>query len=161
MPTITGFFQDDEGHWVAELSCQHTQHVRHRPPWESRPWVQTAAGREAHLGVELPCLLCGMPTLPQDVTEYRRTATFSADTVPKALTRSHQLKRDVWGEIVVTSGSVAYVIETTPEKAFPLNERTCGVVEPEQPHHVVVQPGAQFYVRFLRRRSPPHGDSGL
>lgn len=55
---IIGFHQDDEGHWVAELACGHTQHVRHTPPWQSRPWTQTAEGRANRLGHTLPCTLC-------------------------------------------------------------------------------------------------------
>ncbi len=55
---IVGFRQDDELHWVAELSCGHGQHVRHDPPLVTRPWVLTEAGRTGRLGVELPCLRC-------------------------------------------------------------------------------------------------------
>ncbi|HEX5100230.1 MAG TPA: DUF3565 domain-containing protein [Polyangiaceae bacterium] len=55
---ITGFSEDAEGHWVAHLACGHRQHVRHRPPWELRPWVVTEEGRREHLGVELPCIDC-------------------------------------------------------------------------------------------------------
>ncbi len=36
---ITGYHLDDEGDWVAELSCGHNQHVRHRPPFRLRAWV--------------------------------------------------------------------------------------------------------------------------
>ena len=50
---ITGFHQDDEGHWVAELECGHNQHVRHDPPWQRRPWVVTPEGRRSRLGVRL------------------------------------------------------------------------------------------------------------
>ena len=55
---ITGFHQDDEAHWVAELACGHFQHVRHDPPWISRPWVTTVDGREAALGRVLECSKC-------------------------------------------------------------------------------------------------------
>lgn len=55
---IVGFHQDAEGHWVADLECGHTQHVRHEPPLMSRPWVTTAAGREQFRGVALNCLRC-------------------------------------------------------------------------------------------------------
>ncbi len=55
---IVGFHQDEEDHWVAELGCGHTQHVRHTPPWQNRPWVITDAGRAAKLGVELTCVKC-------------------------------------------------------------------------------------------------------
>jgi Protein of unknown function (DUF3565) len=47
---ITGYQQDDEGHWGAELECGHRQHIRHNPPWVNRPWVTTAEGRTAALG---------------------------------------------------------------------------------------------------------------
>ena len=56
--TITGYHRDDEGHWVAELECGHTQHVRHDPPWQVRVWVTTPEGRDSHLGTELNCVLC-------------------------------------------------------------------------------------------------------
>ncbi len=55
---IVGFHRDDEGDWVADLACGHTQHVRHRPPWQNRPWVTTGAGRRGRLGVELECKKC-------------------------------------------------------------------------------------------------------
>ncbi|MCP9494848.1 MAG: DUF3565 domain-containing protein [Pyrinomonadaceae bacterium MAG19_C2-C3] len=34
---ILGFHQDEEQHWVADLECGHTQHVRHNPPLSVRP----------------------------------------------------------------------------------------------------------------------------
>ena len=55
---IIGFHQDDEGHWVADLECGHTQHVRHDPPWQVREWVLTAEGRARFLEYELDCRKC-------------------------------------------------------------------------------------------------------
>ena len=55
---IVGFLRDEEGHWVAELQCGHTQHVRHDPPWQNRPWVITVAGRESFIGHTLLCVKC-------------------------------------------------------------------------------------------------------
>jgi hypothetical protein len=55
---IVGYHQDEEKHWVAELSCGHGQHVRHDPPWQLRPWVITPEGRARFLGTELDCVLC-------------------------------------------------------------------------------------------------------
>jgi hypothetical protein len=55
---IIGFHQDELGDWVADLECGHGQHVRHRPPWEMRPWVVTEEGRRAHLGKVLRCVRC-------------------------------------------------------------------------------------------------------
>ena len=55
---IVGYHRDEEGHWVAELECGHTQHVRHIPPWFNRPWTTTAEGRARMLGTPLECRLC-------------------------------------------------------------------------------------------------------
>lgn len=55
---IVGYHRDDEQHWVAELECGHTQHVRHDPPWQNRLWVTTEVGRAEHLDTELQCVLC-------------------------------------------------------------------------------------------------------
>lgn len=55
---IVGFHQDEERHWVADLECGHTQHVRHDPPWQVRPWVLTPAGRAGKLGATLECVEC-------------------------------------------------------------------------------------------------------
>ena len=58
MRAIVAYFQDEENHWVALLDCGHTQHVRHDPPWQQRPWVQSEAGRAQHLGSLLACVEC-------------------------------------------------------------------------------------------------------
>ncbi|MCL1137567.1 DUF3565 domain-containing protein [Shewanella pneumatophori] len=55
---IVSYHKDDEDHWVANLSCGHSQHVRHRPPWEIRNWVTSQQGRDAMLGYNLDCKLC-------------------------------------------------------------------------------------------------------
>ncbi|MBA3392802.1 MAG: DUF3565 domain-containing protein [Deltaproteobacteria bacterium] len=55
---ITGFHLDEHGDWVAELACGHGQHVRHKPPFQLRPWVVTAEGRASRIGVELTCVRC-------------------------------------------------------------------------------------------------------
>jgi hypothetical protein len=55
---IVGFEPDVVGDWVALLECGHRQHVRHRPPWQERPWVLTPEGRESRLGSPLECRAC-------------------------------------------------------------------------------------------------------
>jgi hypothetical protein len=55
---IIGFHQDESGDWVADLECGHTQHVRHQPPFQMRPWVITPSGRQSRLGVEFECAKC-------------------------------------------------------------------------------------------------------
>src|SRR6185295_6846487 len=87
--TITGFHQDAEGSWIAELACGHAQHVRHRPPIETREWVTTEEGRRGRIGARLPCRYCRMPRLPSFVAEYKRTPVFDASTTPAGLRKSH------------------------------------------------------------------------
>jgi hypothetical protein len=55
---IVGFHQDAENQWVADLECGHTQHVRHDPPWQVRPWVMTDDGRARMVGQWLECVAC-------------------------------------------------------------------------------------------------------
>ena len=88
--------------------------------------------------------------LPTDVAEYKRTAEFDETTVPGGLKRSHRLKAGVWGEIIVTVGRVRYVVESGGDSTV-LDSAHPGVIAPEAPHHVELEPGARFYVRFLRR----------
>lgn len=63
---ITGYHWDDVGDPVAELSCGHGRHVRHKPPLFLRPWVTTAEGRASMLGVELDCVRCDRLEAPAD-----------------------------------------------------------------------------------------------
>ena len=62
--SIDGFHRDEHGDWVAELSCGHGQHVRHRPPWRERAWVLSEEGRLARLGQPIECALCDQAEPP-------------------------------------------------------------------------------------------------
>jgi len=55
---IIGFHQDEFGDWVAELTCNHSQHVRHQPPFQVREWVTSEQGRRQQIGAELECRKC-------------------------------------------------------------------------------------------------------
>ena len=55
---IVRYHTDDEGHWVAQLTCGHNQHVRHDPPWMIREWVVTESGRQKMVGYLLDCVKC-------------------------------------------------------------------------------------------------------
>ena len=57
---MTGYHEDEEGHWVVKLSCGHFQHVRHNPPWTTRSWVVTEEGRTSKLGFEVNCKKCDL-----------------------------------------------------------------------------------------------------
>lgn len=55
---IIGFAKDEADDWYAILACGHNRHMRHKPPWFNRPWIELVEGREHYLGTELKCLKC-------------------------------------------------------------------------------------------------------
>jgi hypothetical protein len=55
---IIRFEKDEEDDWMAIMSCGHSRHVRHNPPWFNRPWVELPEGRAPFLGIELNCKKC-------------------------------------------------------------------------------------------------------
>lgn len=61
---IVGFHTDEHAHWVADLECGHTQHVRHEPPLVTRTWVLTVEGRASFLGTTLHCTRCAQNSAP-------------------------------------------------------------------------------------------------
>src|SRR6185369_10251199 len=93
---IRGFHQDVQGDWIAELACDHGQHMRHNPPWLLRDWVTTEAGRQSKLGADIDCPLCDQIEMPVAARQYKRTATFSAETLPEALLGRHRTKTGTW-----------------------------------------------------------------
>lgn len=144
---VVGFAEDEEGHWVAQLSCGHTQHVRHDPPWQDRSWVLDPASRDAHIGITLACVLCEMPALPDGVAPYRATAWFDQTSVPAALCADHRTKPGVWGRLEVEAGKLAY---HCVEGVFVLRPGVDGIIAPDAPHHVRVMGPVRFRVVFLR-----------
>ena len=56
--SIIALHQDEQGNWVLDLECGHTQHVRHDSPWVERPWVTTPDGRQSRIGAILKCYQC-------------------------------------------------------------------------------------------------------
>lgn len=152
---IVGFSRDEEGDWVAELACGHRQHVRHRPPWENRPWVLTDAERTAKLGEFLDCPFCEMPALPPDVRPYKRTRSFTEVSVPEALLRDHRTKAGTWGRIVVERGKLEYTLLVEPVRSWVLRPGIDGIIPPEALHHVRPVEEVEFYVEFSRDPGEP------
>jgi tellurite methyltransferase len=147
---IVGFHQDQEGEWIAELACGHSQHVRHAPPWQLRPWVETEAGRAQQLGAEVPCPSCAMPSLPEGVTQYKQTTEFDEQTLPVGLRNRHTLKAGTWGRIVVLEGKLLYVIDREPSTAFVLTPALPGIIAPEVAHHVEPRGPVRLRIEFYR-----------
>lgn len=146
---ITGFHQDADGDWIAELACGHTQHMRHRPPWEQRPWVSNEAGRAMKLGKPIECPSCEMPEPPAGASEVRRTASFTETTIPAGLLREHRTPPGVWAKVVVEAGSLEYTLDSPP-RTFLLTPERAGVAPPTAAHHVKVVGPVRFHVELFK-----------
>lgn len=145
--TIVGFHQDDAADWVAELACGHGQHMRHTPPWQERPWVMTEEGRHAKIGARIECARCDAIRLPPDAREYKRTATFTEESLPDALCKEHRTKAGTWGRIVVTEGKLEF---HSRGRVHVLHAGDVGIVEPEVTHHVTPLGAVRVHVEFWR-----------
>ena len=147
--TIAGFHQDDKGDWVAELSCLHNQHVRHRPPFQERPWVTTEAGRTARLGTEILCPLCDRAEIPDGLQVSRTAGPFDATTLPPGLRKAHRVAEGVWGRLRVIEGSAGISLDTDPPIRVQLAAGDAQPIPPGVPHAVTVDGPVRLAVDFL------------
>lgn len=90
-----------------------------------------------------------MPSLPDDLKAYKRTATFTAVTVPQGLLKDHNTKTGTWGLLHVTAGAVRYIVPSQ-QLDVRLEAGDKGVIEPQMPHRVAPEAGAEFFVEFWR-----------
>ena len=90
-----------------------------------------------------------MDALPDGLTPYRRTDTFTAQTVPAGLLRDHKTRAGVWGVIHVVEGSLIYRV-ASKDLETTLVSGTHGIVEPEVLHSVALSEDAAFFVEFWR-----------
>jgi len=91
-----------------------------------------------------------MKKLPENVKSYKRTPTFTQDSVPKGLLKNHTTIEGAWAKIIVETGSLKYVIEGESPEEIMLSPELFGVVEPQVPHHVAPIGEVSFYVEFHR-----------
>ena len=150
---IVGYHQDQDSDWVAELSCGHGQHVRHRPPFTLRPWVVTPEGRAEHLGQRLDCPWCDRREMPSGYVAYRKTPVFTADTIPRGLLSRHSTKAGVWGRLEVLSGTLNFVLEGPGEPREVLRAGESVVIVPEVEHRVEPLGPVEFRIELYRAPS--------
>lgn len=92
--------------------------------------------------------------LPDGVTPYKRTPTFTEDTIPAGLLNDHQTKEGTWGLICVEEGELRYIVtdpRRTPSELILSNATPPGVVEPTILHRVEPMGAVRFHVEFYRR----------
>jgi tellurite methyltransferase len=152
---MRGFHQDTEGHWAAELACGHAQHVRHQPPFTLRPWVATSEGRAGRIGQELECPLCDRKEMPAGHGPYKRTASFTRETVPQGLLQRHSTKAGVWALVHVSRGALEFFeAEAGGESRQLVRAGQTAVIRPELEHRVAPLEDVEFFVEFWRAGVP-------
>jgi len=154
---ITSFHLDEESDWVAELSCGHNQHVRHRPPFQNRAWVLDEDARADRIGTSLSCPLCSRGEVPDHLRFVRSSPEWTEETVPSALLRAHRVGPDTWGLLRVQHGNLRFVLLTEPELDVVLGPGSEQGIPPDVPHYVVPLGPVRFTIDFLAvdRSNPP------
>ena len=148
---IAGFHRDEVGDWVAELTCLHNQHVRHRPPFQDRPWVLDPATRQERVGTPIDCPLCDRAELPADLVRLRVAGPWDQDTLPIGLRRRHRTAEEVWGLLRVHEGSVRLRIETSPPVEHTLGPGGCQPIPAGVPHELTLDGPFRLVLEFWGR----------
>ena len=92
-----------------------------------------------------------MPTLPQNLTPFRRTATFTEQTIPKAMMERHSTAAGIWGVIHVQQGSLRYAIDKGDVST--MKPGSTAVIEPQVVHSVEPIGEVSFYVEFFKEEA--------
>jgi tellurite methyltransferase len=161
--TITGYHRDDEGEWVAELSCGHNQHVRHRPPFQVRPWVTDEDGRSARLGTVLGCPRCDRAELPEGLRYVRASQVWDEHTMPSGLRRAHRIATGSWGRLVVSEGRLRFSAATIPAFEASVDTTRTQAIPPDVEHHIEPLGAVRFLIEFYaidRHEHRPGTDHG-
>lgn len=91
--------------------------------------------------------------LPEGVTPYKQTPTFTEETIPAGLLNDHQTKEGTWGLIRVEEGELRYIV-TDPRRTTSdvmLSKATPpGIVEPTILHRVEPIGSVRFHVEFCK-----------
>lgn len=149
--TIVGFHADDDDDWVGELSCGHNQHLRHRPPFQIRPWVLEETGRAEHLGSAIDCPLCDRAEMPEGLSPLGTSAVWDETTMPDGLRRSHRVAAGRWGLINVLEGRLRFRAEATPAIDTVLVPGSSQAIPPEMSHEVEALGHVRFEITWLSK----------
>jgi len=146
---IIGFHCDDDGDWVAELTCGHNQHVRHRPPFQLRPWVLDAKGRQSRNGALLNCPLCNRAELPDGLNLVRSSPKWDENTMPTGLRVEHRVERGTWGRIVVLRGQLRFMARTNPVMNVVVSPDASQAIPPDVDHDLQPLGLVQFKIEYF------------
>ena len=91
------------------------------------------------------------PAWPDGLRLVRTTPEFDEHTVPKGLLREHRVAPEVWGRLLIRSGSLRFVFEDRSDAPSLLGEGDRQVIPPDVPHHVELVGPVVFVVEFHRQ----------
>lgn len=111
----------------------------------------SAEGRADRVGQALECVLCERREMPQGFAPYKRTPTFTRESVPAALLRRHDTKAGTWASIHVVSGELEYFEPTEAgETRLLLGSGEQVTVAAQREHRVALSTEAAFFIEFWR-----------
>lgn len=90
------------------------------------------------------------PVLPDGLELTRTTKVFDNATVPAGLLRAHRVADDVWGNLVVHTGTVTFVFDDDPDHPVTVRAGDAVAIPPARQHHVQLDEPATFAVEFHR-----------
>ncbi|MGI8751420.1 MAG: DUF3565 domain-containing protein [Acidimicrobiales bacterium] len=153
--SIVGFHPDSHGDWVAELSCFHNQHVRHRPPLQPRPWVLDADGRAGRVGSPIDCPLCDRAELPDGLSLVGQAGPWDQDSLPAGLQGAHRTPGGRWGRLHIIEGEIDFQFESgiTPVSPLHLKAGSAQPIPPGVPHRVAPTGPVRLQLEFWGRKT--------
>jgi hypothetical protein len=149
---IVGFHQDEAGDWVAGLSCLHRQHVRHRPPFQNRPWALDEDERSRRVGTVLDCPLCDRAEMPAGLEVVRTAGPFDNESLPPGLRGAHSVADGRWALLRAVRGSVDLALEVSPPSHRHLDAGDQQPIPPGVPHRVTLSDAGVIEIDFLVAR---------
>lgn len=91
-----------------------------------------------------------MKSIPDGFVLTRTTPVFESAMAPEKMLNEHRTAAGTWGRINVVGGVVTYrILGDTPEE-HALTPDLPGIIEPETPHQIRPEPGAEFFIEFYR-----------
>ena len=150
---MIGFRRDDEGDWVAELSCLALASTSGTiPRSREAAWIEDDEERAGRVGQPLDCPLCDRAELPEGLRPARTTATWDASTVPAALRRATGWPPARGASSRSRPARSASRRTTDPPIDVLVTAERAQPIPPELDHHVDPVEGARFHVTFLAPR---------
>ena len=93
--------------------------------------------------------------MPRGYAEYRRTATFDASSVPKALLKEHRTKLGVWGKLIIHEGRLDYVVLEPERRVTTLAAGDEQVIVSALAHEIAPSDDARFTIAFYGPEKRP------